>query len=187
MKKTKNLSMEPSDIAKRKLRKDSRYVTFRALIDADSKFELPLDDWREEARLLHKSRTVKKLSGSNTNFARSLVKAAAQEASVRSRFTEMLVQTNTAHRQLKQHLEALFDWLTVQYSYELSQVGKTVKEREAFVTNTLRPYYKLMDNSDNFLQELAFYIKDIDQAGYSIRAMADVFGAIFKAEGRVDL
>jgi hypothetical protein len=180
-------STDPLDIAKRLLRNDKRFVKFRDLVAADSALRLPIDEWRQEARLLFGSRTVKKLSGSSPNFARKLVKAQAMETAARGRFTEMLVQTNTVHRKLKQHIEALTDWLTVEYSYEVAQVCKTAKEREALIANTMRVYIKLMDDTENFLQELNFYIKDIDQAGYGIRAMADVFGAIFKAEGRVDL
>lgn len=181
------VSTDPLDIAKRLLRKDARFKKFRDLVSADDRLRIPIDEWRQEARLIHGGRTVKKLSEKSPNFARNLVKAQANETAARGRFTEMLVQTNTVHRKLKQHLESLEDWLTVEYSYEVSQVCKTAKERESLISNTLRTYIKLTDDTENFLQELNYYIKDIDQAGYGIRAMADVFGAIFKAEGRVDL
>ena len=158
------------------------------LVSAErGRFNLPIDDWREEARLLHKQRTVKNLNPSSATFARQLANAVVNETAVRSRLTEMLAQTTNVSRLLKDYLSAVEGYLITNYASELSSVLKTVKDRERFVEVYMREYWKLLAGMENFLAELQFYVTDIDKAGYGTRVISDVFIAVFKAEGRVDL
>ena len=168
--------------------RDKRMKSLSRLVSAASgRFNLPIDEWCEEARLLHKQRTVKLLKASDAKFARKLAEAVINETAVRSRLTEMLAQTTTVSRLLKDYLVACEDYLSTEYNQELASVLRTVKDRERFINVYMRSYWKLLASMDNFIAEVQYYVTDIDKAGYGTRVISDVFIAVFKAEGRIDI
>lgn len=181
------MAYSPEDTLRSYLEKDKRVRSFKRLVSADGKFALPIADWRAEARLLHSMRQVKNLSASSANFGRKMITATVNESGTRSRLTEMLAQASSVSNLFKDYLAALEDYIFVTYPTELAAVFKTAKDRERFVDHYLRPQHKLHFEVQDFIEEISLYITDIDKSGYSIKAIAEVFTAIFKAEGRVDV
>ena len=166
---------------------DKRFVSFKDLVDCDNRFSLPIDEWRTEANLLHGQRQVKKLSHKDPQFARKLIAAVTTEVGARSRLCEMLSRSITVNKLYKDYIEALKDHMSITYSQQLASALKTAKEREQFVNKILSRYSRQRLEIECFVDELNIYIQDIDKAGYGVKAMADVFIAVFRAEGRVDI
>ena len=181
------MAKTPEQMVRAIIKKDKRYKRFDELCATNTDWHIPYDEWRLECRSLHSGRKVKRLKTSSAKFARQLVSAVANETAVRSRLTEMLVQCTTVHAQISRHLDALTDWLTIEYAQEMSRVAKTIKEREAFVNDLMAAHRKQMFEVGNLIEEVKFYIQDIDKTGYAVKAMAEVFTAIYRTEGRVDM
>ena len=182
----KKTHLAPEDRLRSKLQKDARFKNFCNIVDVDTKLDLPLADWRTESRLLHRSRKVSKLSAGSSRFGRNLIEAVTQENAARSRMTEMLVEATRVNKLYSRYISALTDYFSVEYAQDLASVCKTLKERERFTTVFLEDYIDYQQDVEDFISELQFYITDIDKAGYGIKAMSEVFTAIFRAEGRVD-
>lgn len=179
--------MSPEDALRTYLEKDSRVKHFKKLVSSDGKFALPIADWRTEARLLHSRRQVKTLSPTSASFGRKMIAATVNESATRSRLTEMLAQASSVSNLFKDYFSALEDYIFVTYASSLAAAFKTAKDRERFVDHYLRPQHKMHFEVEDFIDEISLYITDIDKSGYSIKAIAEVFTAIFKAEGRVDV
>ncbi len=183
--------LSPADKAIRAVRDDERVQSLNNLFTLDKAYHIDIDGFRADARMLHKMRPLRKLDGDNAiegrGFAKKLVKAVATEVANRGSLTEMLTQAQSVRYRLRKHLESLEEYLLVTYGIEISAAHKTVKDRDAFISTQLRTYFKHLDEVDNLVAELEYYITDIDKAGYSVRAMTDIFRAVFVTEGRADL
>ena len=179
-------ALSPDERLLAKFDKDPRVQSFRTIVGVDKKLDLPLETWRGESRTLHRTRTVSKLTPSSAKLGRNIISAVVTENAARSRMTEMLVEASRVNRLYLRYLDALTDYLSVEYGTELSALCKTIKERERFVTVYLEDYISYRQDVEDFITELQYYITDIDKAGYGIKAMSEVFTAVFRAEGRVD-
>lgn len=183
--------LSPQDKAIKVLREDERVQALSDLFKLDKKYHIDIEGYRRDARLMHKTRTIRKLDGEQVvegrGFAKRLVSSVAIEVACRGSLTEMLTAAQSVRHRLRKHLESIEDYLLVTYNYEISLAHKTVKDRDAFISTQLSLYFKHLDEVDNLVMELEFYITDIDKAGYAVRAMTDIFRAVFATEGRTDL
>lgn len=183
--------LSPADKAIRAIRDDERVQSLKSLFTLDKTYHLDIESFRDDARMLHKMRPIRKLDGEHAiegrGFAKSLVKAVATEVSNRGALTEMLTQAQSVKYRLKKHLDSIEEYLLITYGVEISAAHKTVKDRDAFISTQLRVYFKHLEEVENLVAELEYYIADIDKAGYAVRAMTDIFRAVFVTEGRTDL
>jgi hypothetical protein len=157
-------------MAKRKILEDSRYKKFKQNFETADYYNLPFKSIEDELMLLHSTRPSRKLKDlkHSPGYIEHVLNAILTDLSNRSRFTEILVACINAEHRLKDGLQALTDYLQVEYATELSK-WRTKDERKAFLSVVLRPFYRYLDQVQLMKTKLELIISDIDKAGYFLK------------------
>lgn len=157
-------------LAKRRIIEDSRYKKFKRNFETSDYFNLPFKTIEDELSLLHSTRPSRKLKElkHSPGYIEHVLNALMTDLSNRSRFTEILVACINAEHRLKDGLQALTDYIQVEYATELSR-WRTKDERKSFLTVVLRPFYRYLDQVQLLKMKLELIIADIDKAGYFLK------------------
>ena len=169
---------------RKKIKRDPKYQAIANVFQTDERFQIPVEGYVTEVRTMFKMRKFRSLDVNSPTFMRRFAEAIIQDQSYRSRMTEMLTQCFAAKRSLDRMLDIFGDYVLVEYSPELKMMS-TAKERDAFIKGMTRRFEKYSAAIDGFLQEVEYYVKDIDKAGYSAKNIAEVYAIVFKKEGNI--
>ena len=169
---------------KSKIKGCKRYKGMLDLYATDERFSLPVDSFVQEARTMFKMRKFRQLNVDDPKFTRRFAESIIQDQSYRSRMTEMLTQCYASKRALDRLLDVFHDYALVEFAKDLRVLG-TQKERDALINTLLNRFQKYTSSLDAFIQEVDYYVKDIDKAGYTAKNIAEVYAIVFKKEGSI--
>ena len=133
---------------------------------------------------MFKMRKFRQLNVDDPKFTRRFAESIIQDQSYRSRMTEMLTQCYASKRALDRLLDVFHDYAIVEFAKDLRVLG-TQKERDALINTLLNRFQKYTSSLDAFIQEVDYYVKDIDKAGYTAKNIAEVYAIVFKKEGSI--
>lgn len=167
---------------KKKIKGCKRYKALHQVFTTSSLFKVTVDEYRSEIRNLFKTRRFRALSTTSTNFDRDFQAAIIQDQSYRSRMVEITAEVGRARRALDNHIEKFIEYAAVTFASDLKAVG-AAKERERFLNSIARRYVDYGAELQNLAEEIDFYVKDIDKAGYAAKNLVEVLSILYHRDG----
>lgn len=159
---------------KRKLKDDEVWVKYLNILRMAK--TLNFSNIETEVTNLHKGRLSRSLMVERPNPDK-IMKAVLQDASHRSRLTEIINSATYQSRMLNFTLDALQSHISSEYKVELSYCS-TKAEREAVINSLLATGYDKSDEFDTMVKLCDNIIKDIDQMSWSIKNIINVLTLI---------
>jgi len=153
--------------------KDKRYKRFKEMIEQGS-FALDTQKLVEELETLHSTRKMRRVKAPAflKNAQQHIIELTLENTAYRSRSVEIMMQVFRLMQNINEHIKNMSIYLQSQYNAELKEFG-TVEARRNAVSNMMFTFTKV-EGQFRLVFELAqFVVKDIDQAGYGIKAIND--------------
>lgn len=159
-----------------KAQNDKRVVRLKKRL-TEGGFFLDLDALEQEASVLHSSRKLRTLKTEDliASFQKRFISAALQNQAFRSRIVEIKVKCFKTAAHLKENLDHLKPYLRVKYSKLLSEY-KTVADKNSAIDSVLEEPIRYLAKLENVDKILENYIKDIDQASWTLKSLIDAMG-----------
>lgn len=177
-------NMSDLDRVKTKIKSSRRFKGMLSLFETDERFSIPVDGYVSEVRTMFKMRKFRNLDVNDPKFTRKFAESIIQDQSYRSRMTEILTQCYASKRALDRLLDVFYDYAIVEFAKDL-RILSTAKERESLINTILNRFQKYTISLDALIQEIDYYVKDIDKAGYTAKNIAEVYAIVFKKEGSI--
>lgn len=173
-------------LARRQIQEDKRFKRFKHNFEQADYFNLNIQELEDELTFLHNNRPVRTLKDlkQSAGYTQHILNAVLTDQAYRSRFTEMMVACVNAEKRLQDGLQALIDYLQIEYATELS-CWRTKDERRAFLTSVLRPCYKYLDQVNALHVKLELVITDIDKAGFALKNSIQALELVTKPERHI--
>jgi hypothetical protein len=162
---------------------DAKYTKFRNIVKAVHD-RLNLDADRKEAFALHASRTSRTLRSKKQYSPKALMDAALTDLSARARLVEIRVKASYHLGLLDDAMNAMRRHLVTQYNDEISKYSNEA-QRNALIQRVQGTALDLAEEGKEFMAMLDTIIKDIDQAGFSLRTMTECLKLLDGSKGRV--
>lgn len=169
---SKNVPAEIRTLIK-KLENDSRVLRMHENFSKFDFYNLPIKELKSEIQTLHTTRSMRTLKLTDADFHNSIIEASLHDQAIRSRLTEISLQTYRAEKSLIQTMAALKDYLVVNYSDALA-VLKTKEERLRVIDVILSDFAKYAEHAAMIQNMATLIVKDIDQASWSIKSTIEV-------------
>jgi hypothetical protein len=149
------------------VRADPNYLKFQRILETVRK-RVDLDASLKEALGLHASRTSRNITGENRYSPKVIIDASLKDLSFRARLVELRVKNDLQLSTLREAIDAMRRHISTEYSDELRDFP-TVDQRRSFVDRVLKNSKEFLAEGEAFLETADALIKDIDQAGHTIR------------------
>lgn len=169
------------DRLKKTLRKDPRYKRLKQMFTSSSLYKMPFDEYKDELRTLHKTRTIHKQSAGHPNFGHNIIEAAIKDQANRHRYTEILVMCTEAVNNLDKLLESFERYILTEYDADLKRF-KTKDERRFFVSSVMHRFHEYKDECEELRQIVKLFIEDIDKAGFTVTNLVKAYDIIMRRE-----
>lgn len=163
------------------LRKDTRYKRLKSTFDTSDLFQIPFDEYKDELKMLHKTRMIHKLSPGHPNFVKNLTEAAIKDTTNRHRYSEILVSATEAHVSLGKMIEAFESYFLVRYSQDMKHI-RTKEERKAFIKAVMNKFHEYLNDTHELITILKIYLEDIDKASFTVKHLIDAFQILAKRD-----
>lgn len=152
------------------IKSDSRYKKLLHILEtARSRIDVERD--RTEIAAMHSGLLVRQLYGKNVFSTKKVLLATAQLQANRSRLVEIRSRATEHISYLHQGCTAFKRYCLANYEFS---GYRTKEQREALLDKPLRPVLDFIAEVDTLIDVLDMMIKDIDQAGHSIRHIVEV-------------
>lgn len=146
------------------LKEDETYIKFRRVCRS-ALANVPLQDIRLEAKQLHSSRKMRKLSSARISSV-ALENAISGDISVRSRLVELRVLVIRSLEVIESAVQLMRNHLRVQYSAYLDDYSGSEAGKKPVLDSLLRVGLESKSQLEALSQELELYIGDIDKSSY---------------------
>lgn len=158
---------------KRKVNKDKKLTKLNERFDSHPSYNLPVRELYEEIENLHMTRKTRQLKRNSDSFTQDLMDGMLQDQSVRSRLTEIIMTCLSVTKSLRETLDNLSGYISVEYADELS-ILRTKAERTNFVDkHILATYYKYVRRVEKLRESAELVIVDIDKAGFNYKGLIE--------------
>lgn len=152
------------------IKKDRKYKKLLKILEvAQSRINVERD--RNEAFTMHSGLLVRQLYGKNVFSTKRVLEATAQVQANRSRLVEIRSRATEHISYLHQGVIAFKRYCLSNYEFS---GYRTKEQRDAILDKPLRPILDFIAEVDTLIDILDQFIKDIDQAGHSIRHIVEV-------------
>lgn len=162
---------------------DPKYKRFRNIVKT-TQDRLNLDADRNEAFALHASRTSRTLHGKAQYSPKALMDASLKDLSARARLVEIRVKASYHLGLLDEAMDAMKRHMVTTYNDEIRKYSNE-SQRNALVQRVQGSARDLAQEGKELLEMLDHIIKDIDQAGHSLRNMMESLKLLDGSKGRV--
>ncbi len=171
---------------KRIIKGDARYKKFKEAFESSGYYALDVIELEKEILFLHETRVIRKMRDfrGSPNYVDNVIEAVMMDQSIRSRLTEILVACITVESRLKDGLKKLTDYISVEYSTELSK-WRTKDERKTFVETILRNPYSYREKVEVLRMKIEIIVTDIDKAGFALKNTIQALELVVKPEKRI--
>ena len=157
---------------KDELREDELFHKYLDIVKTISK-RIDTSKITIEVRMMHSERSSRPLKGTRPTNEK-LYEAVAKDLAVRSRLTELKATLAVEIDLLEMTLEATNGHLRTKY-VEYFDSYKNVEEKKMLGKKILLRGHELAQSLQSAQSHIDMIIKDIDQAGFSMRNMVDLF------------
>jgi len=134
---------------------------------------------REEMRGLFQARLTRDIRPKKVD-PKVLLDANAVDVSYRSKLVDMRVNLAEYRKTITDASSAVRKWILSEYT-DIAGV-KTSEQRKNYVDRFFRGSNRLTADIDNLMEQLEWYIKDIDSAGFRMKDMKDLVEMIYTRE-----
>lgn len=159
-----------SDLVK-VIRGSKEFAKFKTIVET-AKSRGDVVGGTAEALSLHASRLSRGIRGKDRYSPQVLIDASLQDMSNRARLVELRVKNDMQLATVREAIAAMSKHINTEYSDDLRDYS-TVDQRRALVDRALKNSKEYLAEGEAFLATLDTLIKDIDQAGYSIKAIIE--------------
>jgi len=173
------MDREKLDHIRRLVKADDKYKAFKRSVDKNPNLKLPFEDLHEELTRMQKTRSVRSLSRRDKRFTEAAMDAKLQDQQYRSRCAEIMAATVPITGTFTETLTNLRDYLLLEYS---KRIGGTKHERQQFMENVLRPFFRHIHKVEQLKEHCKFIIDDIDKAGYTFNNLIEFIKLLGKPE-----
>lgn len=165
------------------IRADLTYKKFKTIL-MTTKGKLKLEEAEAEALSLHLSRTSRTMSGADRYSAKKLIDAAYKDLACRSRLVEIRVKNDKYLSHLIEATASMSKYIRTEYADDLKEFGASL-ERTAYVDRVLKVARDTIQEGKQLLDMLDQLIKDVDQAGFQIKAVVALLTLLSEKRGQV--
>lgn len=166
------------------IKADPNYLKFARIVE-NIKKKIDLEGSLNEALSLHASRTSRNITGDNRYSPKVLIDASLKDLSFRARLVELRVKNDLQLSTLREAIDAMRRHISTEYSEDLRDFS-TADQRKSFVDRVLKSSKEFLAEGEAFLETADALIKDIDQAGHSVRHIIECLKLLDGAKaGRV--
>lgn len=155
-----------------KVKKDERYKTFKKIVE-QVQGRVDFETARNEAVSLHSGLIVRTLYGKKQFSPKTIIESVAQVQANRSRLVELRSKSQIHLSYLDEAAEAFKRYLMTQYADDLAGF-RTKDQRDALLDRIMAKAQEILAEGKGFNNLLDGYIKDLDQAGYTHKALVDL-------------
>jgi hypothetical protein len=131
-----------------------------------------------EIKTLHAGRLVRNLTASKIN-AQKMIEAVSREVSYRSRIVEIRISLVDQRINLKRSLSVIKNYLLSEFVVEGL---RTKSDRQAYFSRYLGVAEFLLAEIDRLISNCDYIVKDIDQAGFGTKLIAESLEMIYVRE-----
>lgn len=173
------MSKEDLQHIRRLVKGDDKYKRFKHSVEKNPNLKLPFGDLHEEIDRIHRTRSLRSLQRTDKQFTANVLDAKLEDQRYRSRLTEILASTIPITGTFTETLTNLRDYLLLEYG---KRIGGTKNERQQFMENVLRPFFRHIHRVEQLKDHCRFIIDDIDKAGYTFNNTIELIKLLGKPE-----
>ncbi len=153
------------------IREDAQYAKFKRILQV-AQGKADFDKSLKEALGLHAARDSRSLTGNDRYSPKKLIDAVIKDLSTRSRLVEIRVANDRSISHVREAVDAMRRYISTEYADDLREFS-TADQRKAYVDRVLKSANEFMAEGGAVLETIDTLIKDIDQAGHSMRHAVD--------------
>lgn len=165
------------------IKADPRYKKYVRILETVSK-RIDVDRDLKEAMALHASRTSRELYGDKQFSPKAIYLADAKDMSNRARLVEIRERNSVQISMLSEATKKLHRYIRTHYMDEMREY-KNEANRKAVLERVTAKSMDLIAEVEALMSTIDIFVKDIDQAGHSIRRMVDVLKLLAEKPGKV--
>ena len=154
------------------VRSGDTYTQFKKVVET-VKNRADVEGGTKEALSLHATRLSRGIRGKDRYSPMLIVDACLQDLSIRARLVEIRVKNDLQFATLKEAIDSMRRHITTEYNDELKEEFSTAEQRRAFVDRVVKNAKAYLAEGEAFVSMVDAIIKDIDQAGYQIKAIVE--------------
>lgn len=166
------------------LKKDSRYLRYKS-IGRTIEQTLPYETLCAEIDMIQTARKVRTATLGDLQ-PRELLDVSMDEVSHRARLTEILVQAKRKRHDLAAIVDGVWGYIAAEYADELSTF-RTKDDRSQAISSCMGKGYELLSSLDSLIDQCETTIKDIDQTGFALSRIANLFELVLRRENLVNV
>lgn len=178
-----NSKTTPLRDLRRLLRKDPKYKKFQRTVEVIAG-RLKLEADRKEAWSMHASRTSRSLYGKDQFSLQKFEQAVLRDLSIRARMVEIRVQVSTNISMLERAITDMGNHIQTDYD-DFLKPFKTIDRRKQAVSRLVQSSADLMADGEDLISSLDLFIKDLDQANFSLRHIVDTMKLLDSSKGKI--
>ena len=173
-----------SEELRNKIKEDEKYKKFKnAFLKEYKKIDLEVD--KDQLINLQSTRLSRTLYGKKEMYsANSLMEASLQDLAARSRMVEIRVQLSRRLALLEALISSISKHIYSNYLV-IEPSLKTEAQKNNFITDFLAVYKEYVKKGTPIVEMADAFIKDIDQAGFSLRNMMDCLKLLSETKGKI--
>ena len=173
-----------SEELRNKIKEDEKYKKFKnAFLKEYKKIDLEVD--KDQLINLQSTRLSRTLSGKKEMYsANSLMEASLQDLAARSRMVEIRVQLSRRLALLEALISSISKHIYSNYLV-IEPSLKTEAQKNNFISDFLAVYKEYVKKGTPIVEMADAFIKDIDQAGFSLRNMMDCLKLLSETKGKI--
>jgi ribosomal protein S20 len=149
-----------------------------------SEAAINLERIEEELRVLHASRTSRKLYKMALEPTR-IAEAAMRDMSNRARISELKTSVHVQQKALETAYEAATDHLGTVYGQAIKEAATNATDRKFVMHKILRPLRGRLAELESTMTAIEISLKDIDQAAWSIKVASEMLKMTVERHGSV--
>lgn len=166
-----------------RIRKDPEYLQFRRIIKLEQS-KLKVEEDIKEVLSLHASRTSRTIYDKRQYSPQAIVDATTMDLSFRSRMVELRVKASLHISLMQAAIGSIRKYIYTKYAKPCGAFT-TEAARNSFIDTVLKNYISDVENAQSFIQLCDTLIKDIDQAGFSLKNMLECLKLLSETKGKI--
>lgn len=165
------------------LKSDPNYKKYRNVLKT-VRSRLKIEEDMDEVLGLHAGRTSRRIFGERQFSPKTIYEATAQDLSIRARLVEIRQRTSVQTSLLSGAIEQLHKYIRTAYRSSMRGLSNEASRR-ASLDEVTASGNELLTESHTLIDTVDNIIRDIDQAGHSIRHMVEILKLLDSSKGKV--
>lgn len=175
------MTKEEIKALRRIIKKDKKFIRFREAYEGNPAFNIDFEDFHEELKRLHETRSTRHLKRKSKGFTEDVIDGMLQDQATRSRVAEILGQCVKISSSVEKTLNNLRDYLLSEFSTQLKRLGAQT-ERKMFIESVMSSFYEYVSDVQTLEKSCRLIVDDIDKAGYTYRNLVEAIKILSRPE-----